>query len=326
MDNDLKRQLDERVNEYAEQLYHLRSTNIREAEHKNLFSKLCEAIIQYIPLLANKYRGLENEKIWNIVIDLLYYEFPPDMSEKWNPGNGPFIGCFLSLCNKRLKGCLKKESTYKDYDDQIDANSSEKKKNRKPIRVYSGINEDTGEEIEPWASIRDNTIQLENELESPAIHMPIMERFMHFMNEAVKVKIMQSPNKFCYIQRFYTEWCARRILEPEFSDFRLLVSEVPGKCLDLQFASCFLDNQVSTASEIQYRKLKMLSEFTGSDKDKATPCGFDLKNAVYVQYVMQVTGRTISDSIVSNHREAFNELLTMQSGKIGIGNHPIAES
>ena len=323
MDDVLKRQLDERVNEYAEQLYLLRSTNISEAEHKNLFTKLCEAIIQYIHLLANKYRGLENEKIWNIAIDLLYYEFPPDMSEKWNPGNGPFIGCFLSLCNKRLKGCLIKES---NYDDRNDANFSGKKKNRKPLRVYSEINKDTGEEIEPWASIRDNTIQLENELESPVIRMTVIERFMHFMNEAVKVKIMQSPNKFCYIQRFYTEWCARRILEPAFSDFRLLVSEVPGKCLDLQFASCFLDNQVSTPSEIQHRKLKMLSEFTGSDKDKATQCGFALKNAVYVQYVMQVTGRTISDSIVSNHREAFNELLTMQSGKIGIGNHPIAES
>ena len=49
-----------------------------------------------------------------------------------------------------------------------------------------------------------------------------------------------------------------------------------------------------------------------------TPCGFDLKNIVYVKYVSAVTGKAISDSIITNHRNAFHELLTMH----GIYNIP----
>ena len=301
---DKKQKADSKINEYAESLFHLRSQDGNSAEQKNVFSKLCEAIIQKIPSLTKKYNNLSEDEILDQIIDLIYYEFPADQSEKWNPEQGPFVGCYFSLLRRRINGYAKKK------------NETDNK------RLNPTITADSDEEEELFDRIEDKSVQVEDEAEMPMI----MQHFISLMNDEVKFKIKAAPNKFCYIQRFYTEWCARQILEPEFSNLRLLVSEVPSKYLDMQFASCFLDNQVSTASEIQYRKLKMLSEFTGSDKDKATPCGFDLKNAVYVQYVMQVTGKAISDSIVSNHRKAFYELLTMQSGKIGIGNHPIAES
>ncbi len=308
MDKEQKKRRDEKVNKLAEKYYDLRTQNGSESEKNNVFVRLYNEIMKQKDRLAQKYSSLDPNDIESAMHDTFLYQFSQDIEKGWNPNKGPFAGCFFFICKNKIKNYL------------------EKQKKTTSRLVYTSINAETEEEIEPWANIEDSTVQLENELESATIRMMIAERFMHFMNEAVKLKIKQSPNKFCYLQRFYTEWCSRQILEQGTSDFLSLVCDVPDKCVDLQFASGFLNQEVSTLSEIRYRELKMLAEFTGREKDQATPCGFDLKNAVYVHYVTQVTGKAITDSIVSNHRKIFHDLLEMQSGKIGVSNHPIAES
>ena len=304
MDKAQKQKLDEKINDLAEKLYLLRIRNGSKADQKNLFSKLCEAIIQYIPVLEYKYNRLSTEEIWDHVIDLLYYEFPADHQEKWKPEQGQFAGCFFSLCKLRLKGACKQKSGDQETVQQ------------------TVIDPESGEEIDPLAKIADASVRVEDEVQTPMI----MKQFIILMSEEVKFKIKAAPNKFCYVQRFYTEWLARQIMKPEFDDVLPLISGVSGGCIDLQFASSFLDQDISTLQEINHRHLKMLSDFTENEKDKSTPCGFDLKNIVYVSYVTMVTGKEISDSIISNHRKNYYELLAMQSERIGISNHPIAES
>ena len=308
----------EKVNEYAEKLYQLRAQAGSKEEQKNLFSKLCEAVIQDIPMLMKKYYPVKEDEVWDIVIDLLYYEFPPDMREKWKPDLGPFMGCFRFLCKTRLKGYLKEHSA--SATDDEDGTTQLKKA---PVqRVQPKIDSETGEENDLLGKIADNSQQVEAEFQ---VSMT-MKHIISLMNDEVQFKMKASPNKFCYTQRFYTEWIARQILEPEIGNILSLLSAVPEKCVDLLFASSFLDHEVNAISEIYYCDLKMLSEFTNKEKDKSTPCGFDLKNIVYVNYIKQVKGKDVSDSQVSNQRKNYYELLKMQAGKIGIGNHPIAES
>ena len=319
MEKDRKEKLDQNVNQIAEKLYLLRAQNGSGAEQSNLFSRLCEAVIQYIPVMEHKYNRLSADEIWDIVIDLLYYEFPADNREKWKPEHGRFAGCFLSLCNVRLKGACKDKSGSRDTDDQIDSH-----KNRKPdrFRLNPSTDAESGEENDPLTKIADPSALVDDAVQAQLT----MKYFISLMNEEVRFKIKAAPKKFCYVRRFYTEWLSRQIMEPDFSNVLSLVSGVPVGCIDLQFASCFLDRNVSALDEISGRHLKKLSAFTGNDKDRSTPCGFDLKNAVYVSYVTAVTGKSVSDSIISNHRKNFYELLAMQSVKIGIGNHPITEN
>ena len=154
----------EKVNEYAEKLYKLRAQAGSKEEQKNLFSKLCEAVIQDIPMLMKKYYPVKEDEVWDIVIDLLYYEFPPDMREKWKPDLGPFMGCFRFLCKARLKGYLKEHSA--SATDDEDGTTQLKKA---PVqRVQPKIDSETGEENDLLGKIADNSQHVEAEFQVPA--------------------------------------------------------------------------------------------------------------------------------------------------------------
>ena len=305
MSNDKKTKDDQRVNQLAEDYYRLRIHGGSSSEKTTVFVKLYQMLIQYEETYALKY-DIPADEVCSAIHDTLMYQFPSDHSDKgWNPEMGPFIGCFLTK--------LKWECS------TLRAKKNKREKNELPDTMPS---DDPDEEYSRFDRIPDNAVQADSDIEVSIM----MENYIRLLNDEVKLLIKKSPNKFCYAMRFFTEWIARQIMEPQIRNILSLIPSSADDCVDLPFASSFMNDDVSTVSEIKDRNLKMLSAFSGHEKDAMTPCGFDLKNIVYVKYVSAVTGKAISDSIISNHRKAFHELLTMQSDKIGISNHPIAES
>ena len=270
----------------AEAYYRLRSSGASQSVLQNSWAHVAEALNRYMPLLHRFYgapNGLEQEETWNVAIDLLFSQFPDDREKGWKPEMGPFAACFLNLLKKKIISAAEKKN--KEQSGFQDVSDGE------------GHAENPGAELEA----RD-----------------IFSRFFRLLSEEIMFQIKATGAKrFCYIRCFYTEWLARNLMQHDamLPDILRLMPPHEQTRADLEFAGSFLDGPVASLAEIRERHLRMLSDFTGAAKHAETPCGFALKKAVYIQYISRKRNRAVSDSVISNHRRAFDELVALQYGR-----------
>ena len=133
-------------------------------------------------------------------------------------------------------------------------------------------------------------------------------RLISLLNRAVQMKMKAAQTKFCYTQRFYTEWITY-LLHTDNILLRWLPAQTESR-MDLAFANHYLQGQIAALSDVITAELKPLLAFTGKDSD-TRPCGYSLHTVVYQTYIENVTEgkKRPNASAVSQQRTKFDEIV-----------------
>lgn len=268
----------EQLNRLAEECYELRQAG-KTSEFDN---KLTQLFDLYLRTMKKTVAQTQNHE--ELLINLFAYQWgykgrQIEQTEGWTPEK-PFYQVSKGLLNRRLK-----------------------------TRQKEWAQLDDGSETKDEEGNRRN-LQLPDPRPTPdqeAEQNNIVTFIFDLMNDIVLNALKGSPNKFCYPQRFYTELVAKMIQTHAAS-----VRDIPARtenCIDLAFADSFLEEQIGALPDLAGARLKSLRCFTGKDADEKTPCGYDLRTAVYQTYIEAVTGKRKNDSAISQQRSKFKDLL-----------------
>lgn len=275
----------EEVNRLAVECYRFRQDgNVSEFDNK--MTKLYNLFLELM-----KKRLTKSSHGEDILLELFEYQWGYSQKQKagWNPDEQPpFYQATASLLERRLHGQPESDPRKVPLDDGTGTTGTDGSGGEQSARPLEK------------ADLNPGPAQLAEEKDTIICVLEIM-------NDAVRMQKQKAPNKFCYPVAFYTEFVSKMI-----HDHIIPAEDVPGRTadrIDLVFAESYMDRKIKSIPDIAAAELKKLSCFTGKDTDAEKYCGYDLKSAVYRQYIQSSTGKMPNDSAISQQRTKFQNLV-----------------
>ncbi len=121
---------------------------------------------------------------------------------------------------------------------------------------------------------------------------------------------------FCYPPLFFTDLITALQWKTALFDFISANRQKLDEAAEIPFANHYLVRECSSVCDIRGNSFKPLSEFTGKESDKGKVCGnpkdaslLSLDYSVYTSYVLKTTGKSVTDSNISDHAKKFFGLM-----------------